>query len=530
MIRDFEELLLQIKKQDIRDYMTESVKCYNVGSYRASIILATIAGMHDLRQKIKSLARSMKEFRNLDNELDERIKKEEPYERYMVENAEKLSILSSAESTSIETYLDLRNRCAHPNEFNATAEEARMVFTGFFDNVIRKPTLLGAAYTQNIINRLENDYFFPDQDISKVVQEELNKLHDKAVLPLVAKLINVIDQEKGLSTIKFENAILLLKGILIELQSEEKIKQIAEKISPLAESERLLENVIDFISSYPRLISFFSEADKERVISYLKKSINPNLSDKTILIIRELLSSNSVQLDRYKRDITNLFKAKIEKTIEIDMYNSVEISSVDSLNKWVNVVMNLKNTETDRSFFRTLIRLIDNGNFIVSTEAINLLNRLDKEFINKRMDGESIVELFTAFINQAKVDREYRWGLCFAARDLWDNKFKDYSELYSRFVDYVTNDYDKYCVFYDGVFEGKTALFTILIELNEPSLMENVLDFMNKKHEGDDQLELNNYYHELKRLQHLLDETEGETWNEVELKVKKYMEVLESEL
>ncbi|MDE1457076.1 hypothetical protein MHH84_10965 [Bacillus sp. FSL K6-1109] len=530
MLRDLEGLLLEIKKPHIKAYMSEALKCYYADSYRATIILATIAGMHDLREKIKSLASSMKEIRKLDDEIEKRVKKEENYETYMVQQARKVSILTESEENLILQYFDYRNRSAHPNEYKPSAEEARVIFTGYFDNIINKPTLLGAAYIQDIINRLKNENFIPNHELESVrifVREELNKLHESAKVPLVSKLINTIEQETDTSSLIFKNATSFLKGVFVEQKDKENIGQITEKFARLIQHDKLSECVADIVATFPQLIVFLNEADKERLLFNFKKSVDVNIEKEKLKIIHSILNIDDAEaLQKDKKQIVKLFIKEIEKSIK-ENSGVAELSSVEVLEKWVDKIKFLENAELDRSYFKTLIRLIDSGDFYVTNAAIKSLNNLDKDFINRRIDERSIVELFTAIINQARPERSSVFS--YEARSLWDDRFKDYKDLYLMFVDYVANDYEKYCIFYNGVFEGKTALFTILIELNEPNLMKNVLDFMNKKHGGDDQLELDIFYHELKRLQRLLDETEGESWNEVELKVKKYMEALKLE-
>ncbi|WP_144405418.1 hypothetical protein [Bacillus cereus] len=101
--------------------------------------MSTIAAMHDLYEKIDGLASSIPEARRLINEIGQRKVNGDNYEKYMVEQAASISILTVAEKKIILLYLDIRNQCAHPNEHISTAEEARAVFTGYVDKIISQP-------------------------------------------------------------------------------------------------------------------------------------------------------------------------------------------------------------------------------------------------------------------------------------------------------------------------------------------------------------------------------------------------------
>lgn len=524
MIRDFEEILLQIKKPHIKDYMVEAVKCYYAGSYRATIIISTIAGMHDLREKIKSLASSIKEIQTLDEEIDKKIGSESVYERYMIEQATSKSILSNAEYESIRTYLDLRNRCAHPNEYHATAEEARMVFTGYFDNIINKPSLLGPAYIKEIINRLEKHLFFPDHNlptIKNVVKEELTKLHDSAVLPLTKKLISIIEDERNFSSVKCRNATSFLLGILSEEKSDEKKRQIGVNLGRLIQNENVYESVIEIVCYYPQVFNFINEVDKDRLLSYLKNSVENNIDEKELNVLHSLITVGDILHEEAKADLINVIRSNIEKSIRSD--DNIGFDSIESLKKWVDKVVNLKVVDIDNAFFETLIMLIRDNTFNITNSAVDMLKSLDESFLN-RITDEYLVKLFTALIYQARPGKFYGG---FAARDLWDRGFKDFKQLYLKFIDNVTSDFDKYSIFYDGTMsiEGNRVLFEIIVDLKQPALIQTVLKFMEKKINLDPERSLDIHYEsDLYYFKKFLEKKDNEIWNDAINVIDKILE------
>ncbi|MEC2062706.1 hypothetical protein [Bacillus inaquosorum] len=522
MIRDFEEILLQIKKPHIKDYMTEAVKCYYAGSYRATIIISTIAAMHDLREKIKNLASSIKELRPLDTEIDKRMGNESVYERYMIEQAFSKSILSNSEFVSINTYLDLRNRCAHPNEYHATAEEARMVFTGYFDNIIKRPSLLGAAFIKEVVNKMENELLFPNHtlpSIKKVVNEEIKILHYSAILPLTRNLISIIDAERDLSSIKCRNATLFLSGVLAEENDDDRKRKMAQQLGQLIQNESIYEKVIEIVSFYPQVFNFITEVDRERILSFLKKSISYNMKESEFNLLYLLITTENVLPQKDQADLKDVFKSHIETSIKSN--DIIDNESVEILGKWVDKVAKLKMGDIDNAFFATLIELIRDGNFDITNSAVDILKNLDKDFLN-RINDEYLVKLFSGLIYQARPGRMYAGR---AARKLWDEKFEDFKPLYLKFIDNITEDYEKYLIFYNGTYtvDGNQLLFGIILELNEPDLMQSIVKFMEKimtLDEGNTMVIGSDLYYLRKKL----DDVENELWVDVKSDVERIIE------
>ncbi|MDO8159120.1 hypothetical protein FKQ51_17490 [Bacillus toyonensis] len=477
MLRDLEELVLSIKKQHIREYMKEALNCYNVGSYRACIILSTIAAMHDLREKIKDLSSSIKEIRDLDDEIESRISNEENYENYMIEQAAKVSILVTSEVESIKSYSNLRNRCAHPNEYVATEEEARMVFSGYLDNVISKPSLLGPSYINVIIKRLDNAKLFPNytQDVvKKVVKEEVSNLHKNTIVPLAKKLIKVLEDSSLYGSTKWKNAAAFLSGLLAELKDEQAIKNISENLGLLIESEKLFGSVLIFFKSFPRLLTFLTSTDRQRFLAHLKTLIKPNIGVSSLEIIHSLFTEEALN-EREQNDILNIFTENIRKSIKI-ISDSTDRTSVNELRSWVKSVEIMNILQIDTSFFDTLIKLIQDNDYYIVNDAIDLLNELEKNLLN-RMDQKQISELFTAIINQAHgpgrgADK---------ARALWEGMFVDYKEHFGEFVEYITKDYSGYVYFAEKTPYSERYIVDILDNLNEHNLIENVVNFIKER-------------------------------------------------
>lgn len=505
MLRDLEELVLSIKKENIKEYMKEAMNCYNVGSYRASIILSTIAGMHDLREKVQILSTSINEIRIMHNRIEELANAGDNFENYMIEQATSNGILSTAETDSIKSYKALRNRCAHPNEYLATAEEARMVFSGYFDNVINKPSLLGPAYIKVIIDRLKNETFFPEttyDNVSIIVMEEIGRLHQGTILPLANKLISVLEDDSEVQSIQWKNATMFLAVLLREIKDEQIIKSISEKLGRLIEHEKLVVSILVSSRLFPRLITFLNPTDKQRFLAYLKTSIHSEMPDNKIKVIHSLFTEGTLS-ETEKNDILGIFTEKIEKSIKI-IFDSTDRSSVDDLSKWSGKVKEMNILQIDNKFFNTLIRLIEDNDYSVVNHAITMLNELEKDLLN-RMNDQQFAELFIAIIKQAHGPGRG----ADEARKLWNGDFSKYREDFVRFIELITTDYSKYKDFIEKLIPGEQYLIEIIDKLNNHILFENVITLLNEEFKDNpDELEI-----ELSYFSRIIKRVEKTEWD-----------------
>jgi hypothetical protein len=518
MLRDLEELVLSIKKQHIKGFMTEALNCYNVGSYRAAIILSTIAGMHDLREKIKDLSSSIREVRDLDDEIERRISNEENYENYMVEQAASQSILSPSELESIKSYMNLRNRSAHPNEFVATAEEARMVFSGFFDNIIIKPSLLGPAYIRIIVDRLDNERLFPEykkENVKIVVQEEINSLHKNTITPLAKKLLNVIENESLCGTTRWKNATLFFAGLLNEIENEEQLESISDKLSRIVENKQLFDSVLIFCWFYPNLVNYLNPTDRQRFLAHLKSLVSSDLNLKNVKIIHELYTVEALTEDE-KSVLLDIFTEKITKSRKV-ISDSTDRSSVAELKKWVETVKVMNILHIDNAFFDTLIRLIKDNDYNVVNEAILLFNNLEKELLD-RMNANQLYELFLSIIRQSHGPGRG----ADEARKLWDGMFSEYRSYLDSFIEYITTDYSRYKEFIDNLTFGEIYVLEMLDKINKHELIKNIVELL-KEEFSNNPSELDT---ELSYLNRQMKKENEEEWKEVIKEIDDFLKEL----
>ena len=121
-LRDLETLRLSVDNPDSCEWFGEAIRCYEAGSYRASVVSLWITLVFDLTAKLRSLAEAGDgEAEQLVERYDRAIKNREDskaleYERTILNKArDKFELITAREFDELKRLLEDRNVCAHPN-------------------------------------------------------------------------------------------------------------------------------------------------------------------------------------------------------------------------------------------------------------------------------------------------------------------------------------------------------------------------------------------------------------------------------
>ncbi|MCH5438631.1 hypothetical protein L4A38_19930 [Bacillus paranthracis] len=433
-----EEIVVKTKKEHIREYMQEALNCYNAKSYRGCVIMSTIAAMHDLYEKIDGLANSVTEAKVLIEEINKRKSDEIVYERFMVDRASAITILTSAEKTKIHSYLDIRNQCAHPNEHISTAEEARAVFTGYIDTIISQPALLGPSYIKTFVSRLESQIFFPKYDrdvVIDIVRNELQKLHNKTKKPLAKQLISIIETEE-VNGVKWSNAKHFIAGMLVVITDEDQLRNICMEFSNLIESEKLFDSMLFITKMAPKTVNLLESIDRERYMANLIKPVNAEISTKGNEVVQLVLKEGALQANEVN-ELIEKYKTGIQGSVQKELFGTSR-SSVDNLNKWSNIVDNLNISILDEIYFETLLELIRDSDYNIVNAALEMLGQLDTTFI-KRINAKNHTDVVIQIIRKAHGPGRGSD----TANKILKSKFEGISFLVDYFLEYTTQNYEQ---------------------------------------------------------------------------------------
>lgn len=184
---DLDELVLRCRTEEARSYVSEAVRCYKAGAFRACVVAAWIAVVYDLLAKIRELA--------LGGDAEARIITEDvaslqplvalgdqgairrilEIERDIVSIAnEKFEFFDGQQILDLKRIQDDRNRCAHPTyqgadqPYSPSPELARAHIVHAVRHVLAVPPVQGKAATAHIIRLVESSFFPIDIDQAKV--------------------------------------------------------------------------------------------------------------------------------------------------------------------------------------------------------------------------------------------------------------------------------------------------------------------------------------------------------------------------
>lgn len=200
MIRDLETLRLTVLDEASREFITEALRCYNAGAFRAAVAVAVAAGMDDLRRKLGAVVAA--KAAGVDPSVvtgyaavDKTFQEQQAFEAQLIDVAEKATMVAPAEAAKLRVLLKTRHLCAHPSGHAGSAEEARECIASMIDLVLARPPLMGIAAVLLLLERLNGPNFFPSADQAKcdaVVQAELAVLMPAGFMALASKLTDKI--------------------------------------------------------------------------------------------------------------------------------------------------------------------------------------------------------------------------------------------------------------------------------------------------------------------------------------------------
>lgn len=219
-LNDMEELLHQITDSEIKDYMKEAMSCYYANAYRGCIVLSVIAMFEDLMRKLKELSFINGRARGVYTLLVAKQEDQDVFEHEMLEQLCSNNIISKLEKDIFNNIKTLRHKSAHPSGHKPSSEEARYVFSEIILKVLTKPLLKTTHLIDEIIERLENENYFPSKEpevIKSIVENEIKNLHNDAYALLVTKLTEKIKD----STVNEKlNPKLFLYGLSLQCDND----------------------------------------------------------------------------------------------------------------------------------------------------------------------------------------------------------------------------------------------------------------------------------------------------------------------
>lgn len=457
MLRDMEQLVISIKDYEIRNYMAEALKCYYSGSYRACVILSVVAGMYDLLDKVKTLASSVPEARNLSNQIDDKIKEQNVFEQDLIDGAKSVGIISPPEHKALLGYKDTRNSCAHPGGHQSSPEEARNVFSGIYDILLSKPARIGANYRKELLEKIKSDVFCPDpKDIATVAEKHFNIIHSYALPVICRELIKVITNQEA-EKLERSNASLLLSGFILLTDEDTKTK-IQGHMSELLDRDDTFPYVIKMLEGNMDVLRLFDNGDRKRIITRFKqRKMDYEIFNSMYSIYRSKILDDQDRLEILShilqdKEVSPIALSLIFMSEEHDnypdstecqqiirgLYQVIERINPDDwanrlvLSRWMGSVEKLNSPDLDQVYIEKLIQFIGHSDYYHSNFGTELLTELSGSLI-ERVPEEIKISLALSVLSAARMNAR-------EAQKMVSNGYRERKELVSVLTNHITEN------------------------------------------------------------------------------------------
>lgn len=178
MLIGFDDQVAACRNETSRSHIREAIRCYEAGSYRASIVTCYVAVCYDLISKLRALAAAgdvaaadmVSDLVKLQTQRDsgnlQAISGLLTFERQLIEQfRDKFEFFGINEFEDIVRLREDRNRCAHPTFFKSeipyepTPELARLHIRNSLTHILVQEPRQGKAALEEIRNVILDPYF-----------------------------------------------------------------------------------------------------------------------------------------------------------------------------------------------------------------------------------------------------------------------------------------------------------------------------------------------------------------------------------
>lgn len=285
---DFDEILANVNNPQVKKYVKEAIKSYQVGNYRSAILAIWVATMFDLVKKFEILSDKRNEPTASEKwkNLKPKIEAHKNWESELIESARSADMISQYEAGTLKSLIETRNRYAHPSFndagslFDPTPEEVRYFIRTLYDIVLSQPAQLGAFYVNQLIESLKDPNLFARPlhidslfEFKDDVVERIERINYKQIPRLIKSLF------KNLKTPVSRSHKLNIICFLINIWNAEDELKLLNKISDdwhddisrqwdeFLSDQGLERDILEGILTYPECVNKLNKKAQEVVKS-----------------------------------------------------------------------------------------------------------------------------------------------------------------------------------------------------------------------------------------------------------------------
>jgi molybdopterin converting factor small subunit len=402
-LADMEELVARVVRAVARDYMSEALRCYHAGAFRACVVLSYIALFDDLRDKLAPLAKVNKQAKQIHQDIEKKAKGQEVFESDLANQLASAGLIDAAEKSKLDIIIQLRNKAAHPSRVHASAEEARFVFFEAIDKFLSHSHLQTTHAVDAIIAALPKGNYFPSNqisDIKDIVENDISTLHEQAIPYLIRKLVDLRDgtdaAAKGPAR-TFISGLAALKRKDIRSQLQKNI------IVGKAQDNDYAALIVAMLRVDPKLGDKLSIMERARIAALVKSLVGTSVGKVSKLAHPLGWFIAMVEANGQKKVWTE-YRTLAEELINEYLFDSKLMSAVTDAGP------------VHDAYFATFEEQAGSTQFDEANRAAKAVGELD-DAIGKKLSEEQAFRIVTAVMKAAANN-------AFDAMSLRDGKFK----------------------------------------------------------------------------------------------------------
>jgi hypothetical protein len=239
---DLDHLCDSIISQDDRAMFLEAIRCYQVGSHRAAVILAWCVTAECLYRRIDDLANEGDGVANNAKVAIQNVAGMASYEENLIAKAKECELFDDYDEKCLRFARDTRSKCAHPTGVVPSAEAVRHILHICSQVVLCRAGYRGMSFVRNFVGtKLNDQHLFPDPTkASEVSNYYIAKVPTRLHAQFASELVTRITQS---TTAHFRPNTIRFFEQLVTQSNEETAKRIFQKLEGLVATDIVLHSV-----------------------------------------------------------------------------------------------------------------------------------------------------------------------------------------------------------------------------------------------------------------------------------------------
>ena len=239
---DLDHICDQIPNEDDRKMFNEAIRCYQIRSHRATVILAWCVTADCLYRRIIELAdENDGTAQQAVTEL-EKVRGKGYFEENLIAEAKKCELFDDYEEKCLRFARDTRSKCAHPTGIVPSAESVRHIIHICSQVVLCRNGFRGMSFIKQFIEiKLDDRHLFNENNhVKDVAEYYIGKVANRIIPQFAATITSCYG---GRSSYWNRNALIFIEQLYQQV-SDDTAQKIAGKLSGIEEKDRLFFSTI----------------------------------------------------------------------------------------------------------------------------------------------------------------------------------------------------------------------------------------------------------------------------------------------